>query len=76
MFSSKFFSQFSLLSFLQVVILLPFLHVSPPQWNSPYRGEGAYPPRSSNQSASTKRAQLIVAAKAARPTDLLKNVKT
>ena len=48
----------------------------PPRWSSPYRGEGAYPLRSSNQSASTKRAQLSVAAKVARPTDLLNNVKT
>ena len=34
---------------------------SPPRWNSPCRGEGAT--RSSNQSASTRRAQLSVAAK-------------
>ena len=49
----------------------------PPRWNSPCRGEGAYPPRSFNQSASTRRAQLSVAAKAVRSTDLLNhNVKT
>ena len=42
-----------------------------PRWNSPCRGEGAYPPRSSNQSASTRRARLSVAAKVVRPTDLL-----
>ena len=50
---------------------------APPRWNSPCRGEGAYPPRGSNQSASTRRAQLSVAAKEARPRDLLNhNVKT
>ena len=49
---------------------------APPRWNSSCRGEGAYPPRSSNQSASTRRAQLSVAAKAVRPTDLLNHVKT
>ena len=49
----------------------------PPRWNSPCRDEGAYPPRSFNQSASTRRAQLSVAAKAVRSTDLLNhNVKT
>ena len=48
----------------------------PPRWNSPCRGEGAYPPRSFNQSASTRRAQLSVAAKAVRPTGLLNHVKT
>ena len=36
--------------------------IFPPRWNSPWRGEGAYPPKSSNQSAST-RAQLSVVAK-------------
>ena len=43
----------------------------PPRWSSPCRGEGAYPLRSSNQSASMRRAQLSVAAKVVRPTDLL-----
>ena len=43
----------------------------PPREKSPCRGEGAYPPRSSNQSASTRRAQLSIAAKVVRPTDLL-----
>ena len=32
----------------------------PHRWNSPCYGEGAYPPRSSNQNASTRRAQLSV----------------
>ena len=45
----------------------------PPQWNSPCQGEGAYPPRSSNQSASMRKAQLNIAAKAIRPTYLLNN---
>ena len=49
---------------------------APPRWNSPCGGEGAYPLRSSNQSASTSRAQLSVAAKVVRPTDLLNHVKT
>ena len=44
---------------------------SPPRWNSLCRSEGAYPPRSSNQSASMRRAQLSVRAKAIRPTGLL-----
>ena len=40
-------------------------------------GEEAYPPRSFNQSASTRRAQLSVTAKVVRPTDPLNhNVKT
>ena len=30
----------------------------PPRWNSPCRSEETYPPRSSNQSGSTRRAQL------------------
>ena len=47
-----------------------------PRWSSPCRGDGACSPRSSNQSASTRRAQPIVAAKAVRPTDLLNHVKT
>ena len=39
--------------------------------------EGAYPPKSFNHSASTRRAQLSVAAKVIRSTDLLNhNVKT
>ena len=46
----------------------------PPQWNSPCRRDGAYTSRSSNQSASTRRAQLSVAAKVVRPTDLLNHV--
>ena len=49
---------------------------SPPRWNSLCRSEGAYPPRSSNQSASMRRAQLSVAVIVVRPTDLLNhNVK-
>ena len=48
----------------------------PPRWSSPCRGEGAYPLRSSNQSASTRKAQLSVAAKVVRPTVLLNHVKT
>ena len=47
----------------------------PPQWNSPCCGEGAYPPGSSNQSASMRRAQQTVTAKVIRPADLLNNVK-
>ena len=43
---------------------------APPRWNSPCRGEGACPPRSSNQKASTRRVQLSVATKAVRLTDL------
>ena len=35
-----------------------------PRWNLPCRGEGAYSSRSSNQSVSTRRAQLSAAAKA------------
>ena len=46
-----------------------------PRCNSPCCGKGAYP-QSSSQSASTWRAQLSVAAKAVRPTDLLNYVKT
>ena len=49
--------------------------VLPPRWNSPCCDEGAYPPRSSNQSASTRRAQLSVTAKAVGPTDLLNQIK-
>ena len=45
-------------------------------WNSPCRGEGTYPPRSSNQSTSTRRAKLSVAAKVARSAYLLNHVKT
>ena len=52
------------------------IYPPPPPWNSPCRSEGAYPLRRSNQSASTKGAQLNVAAKVVRPTDLLNNVKT
>ena len=49
----------------------------PPRWSSPCHGEEAYPPRSFNQSASTRRAQLSVTAKVVRPTDPLNhNVKT
>ena len=49
----------------------------PPRWNSHCLGDGAYPPKSSNQSASARRAQLSVAAKAIWSTDLLNhNVKT
>ena len=44
---------------------------TPPRWSPPYRGEEAYPPRSSNQSASTRRVQLSVVAEVIRPTDLL-----
>ena len=36
---------------------------------------GGFPPRSFKPSASTRRAQLSVAAKVVRPTDLLKNVR-
>ena len=48
----------------------------PPLWVSPCRREENYPPRSSNQIASTKTAQLSIAAKTIRPTDLLNIVKT
>ena len=51
-------------------------YTDPPRWNSICRGEGAYPPSSLNQSASMRRAQLSVAAKAVRPKDLLNYVKT
>ena len=55
----------------------PYQPSSPPRWNSLCRGEGAYPPRSFNQSASTRRAQLSVAGKTVRSADLLNdNVKT
>ena len=49
---------------------------SPPRWNSPFCGEGAYPPRSSSQSASNREAQLSVATKVVRSIDLLNHVKT
>ena len=50
---------------------------SPARSNSPCCGEGAYPPISSNQSASARRPQLSVAAKVVGLTDLLNhNVKT
>ena len=52
------------------------IHTVPSRWNSPCRGEGAYPVRSSNQTASTRRAQLSIAAKVVRQTDLLNNVRT
>ena len=53
-----------------------FTKSSAPWWSSACPGEGAYPPRSSNQSVSTRRAQLSVAAGAIRPTELLNHVKT
>ena len=49
---------------------------APLRWNPPCRSKGAYPPRSFNQSASTRIAQLSVAATALWPTDLLNHVKT
>ena len=46
------------------------------KWNV-FKDEGAYPPRSFTQSASTRRAQPSVAVKAVRSTDLLNhNIKT
>ena len=54
---------------------ISYTEPSPPRWSSPCRVEGAYPRRSSNQSASMRRAQLSIAAKVVRPTDLLKNVR-
>ena len=52
----------------------------PPWWNSPCRGEGAYPSKTFQQSASTRRAQLSITATTVRftaSTDLLNcNVKT
>ena len=48
---------------------------SPPQWRSSCRDEEPYPLRSPDQSASTRRAQLSIAAKAVKPTDLLNHVK-
>ena len=48
---------------------------SPPRWSSPCRGEGAYPLISSNQSGSTRRAQLSVAAKVVRPAHLFNHAK-
>ena len=53
-----------------------FTKSSAPWWSSACPGEGAYPPRSSNQSVSTRRAQLSIAAEAIRPTELLNHVKT
>ena len=50
--------------------------IVPLRWSSPCRDEGPYPLRNTNQSASTTRAQLSVADKVVRPTDLLKHVKT
>ena len=50
--------------------------VAPPNGNHLFAVRGTYPPRSFNQSASTRRAQLSIAAKAARPTDLLNHVKS
>ena len=51
--------------------------ISPSRWNSPCRGKGGYPPRGFNQSASTRRAQRSVTAKAFRSTDLFNhNIKT
>ena len=38
-------------------IATPDTATSPPRWNSPCRGEGAYPLSSSNQSASTSGAR-------------------
>ena len=46
----------------------PRLKLTLPWW-------GGFPPRSFYQSASTRRAQLSVAAKVVRPTDLLQNVR-
>ena len=48
---------------------------SPSRWIPPCCSEGDYSPRSSKQSASTRRAQLSDAAKAVRSTDLLNHVK-
>ena len=48
---------------------------SPSRWSSPCRGEGAYPLISSNQSGSTRRAQLSVAAKVVRPAHLFNHAK-
>ena len=49
----------------------------PPQWSSPCRGEGAYPPRSSDHSVSKRKVQPSVAAKVVQTTDLLNHdVKT
>ena len=47
---------------------------SPLDWNSPCRVEGL-PTKKFLPSASTRRAQLSVAAEVVRPTDLLNNVK-
>ena len=53
-----------------------FLRGNSPSMELTLSREEAYPPRSSNQSVSTRRAQLSVTAKAVRPTDLLNHVKT
>ena len=54
-----------------------FYVAGPPRWNSPCRSEGAYPPRSFNQSASKRRAEMSIATKTVRSTDLPNhNVKT
>ena len=49
---------------------------APPRSSSPCCSEGAYPPTSSNQSVLMRRAQLSIAAKVVRPTDLFNNVKS
>ena len=49
---------------------------APPPWSSPCCSEGAYPPTSSNQSVLMRRAQLSIAAKVVRRTDLFNNVKS
>ena len=59
------------------LIRMVYYETSPPRWNSPCRGEGVYSPRSFNQSASTRRAQLSVTVKVVRSTDPLNHtVKT
>ena len=53
-----------------------WLWKQPPSMELTLFGEGAYLPTSSNQTTSTRRVQLSIAAKAVRPTHLLNHVKT
>ena len=58
----------------KVTVWTPPAHL--PRWSSPCCSEGAYPPTSSNQSVLMRRAQLSIAAKVVRPTDLFNNDKS
>ena len=54
---------------------LAYRNQSPPRLKLTLLWWGGFPPRSFYPCASTRRAQLSVAAKVVRPTDLLKNVR-